>query len=172
MILSDTRIAINGKAGMIQPFNEDHISAASYDLTLADHILVESVDDNSDGWIEVNIDKPYIVKPKQFILASTEEIVTIPPNLCAQVVLRSSAARAGWNHALAGWIDPGFSGQITLELTNQRQLADLEVHTGQRLLQLVVHQLVTPPQALYGVKGNYQHQRRVTRSNLNLKAVS
>ena len=172
MILPDTRLAINGKAGMIQPFNPDHLSAASYDLTLTDHILVESVDDNANGWIEVNIDQPYPVKPKQFILASTEEVISIPPNLCAQVVLRSSAARAGWNHALAGWIDPGFSGQITLELTNQLQLHDLEVYAGQRLLQLVVHQLVSPPQTLYGVKGNYQHQRRVTRSNNNLSAIS
>ena len=172
MILSDTRLAINGKAGMIQPFNPDHLSAASYDLTLTDHILVESLDQQNGPWVEVDITKPYSIRPKQFILASTEEIISVPPNLCAQVVLRSSAARAGWNHALAGWIDPGFSGQITLELTNQLQLHDLEIYAGQRLLQLVVHQLVSPPQALYGVKGNYQHQRRVTRSNNNLSAVS
>ena len=157
---------------MIQPFNPDHLSPSSYDLTLEDHILVESVDDNADGWIEVSIDQPYIVKPKQFILASTAEVISIPPDCAAQVVLRSSAARAGWNHALAGWIDPGFSGQVTLELTNQRQLADLEIHTGQRLVQLVVHRLVSTPSALYGVKGNYQHQRRVTRSNNNLSAIS
>ena len=171
-VLHDTALAINAKAGMIKPFNADHISPSSVDLTLDDHILVESLDDNSNGWVEMDITTPYSLTPGQFVLASTAEVIAIPPDCCAQIILRSSAARAGFDHCLAGWIDSGWEGQITLELRNNLQLRPLQIHAGQRLVQLVVHKLVAPPAALYGVKGNYQHQRRTTPSNNNLSAIS
>ena len=119
----------------------------------------------------IDITEPYQIKPKQFFLATTAETVSIPDDLSAQIILRSTAARAGFNHALAGWIDPGFRGQITLELTNQLQLHDLTVQAGMRLVQLVVFQLNYPVTNSYRVLGNYQGQQGVTPSNLNLQPI-
>ncbi len=157
---------------MVEPYNPRHCSPCSIDLTIGDHVLVESLDDNGNGWVEIDITDGMQVIPKQFLLATTEEVITMPEDMCGQIILRSSAARAGWNHALAGFIDPGFSGQVTLELTNQLQLNQLTITKGDRLVQLVLHSLNEAPLHSYSVVGNYRNQRRVTPSNLNLSSIS
>ena len=126
VVLNDSALHHEADQGMVKPYNPLHVSPCSIDLTLGDKILIESLDQNGNGWVEIDITNPYQLKPKQFILATTAETVRIPDDLSGQIILRSSAARAGWNHALAGWIDPGFNGQITLELTNQKQLNFLD----------------------------------------------
>ena len=171
MIYSDTALTSHGYAGMVEPFNRNHVSPCSIDLTIGYHILVESLDDNGDGWVEMDITNGLNIIPKQFVLATTAEVISIPDHMCGQIILRSSAARAGWNHALAGFCDPGFSGQITLELTNQLQLNQLRLTAGDRLVQLVLHSLNEAPQRPYGMVGNYQHQRRTTPSNNNLSSI-
>ena len=169
MVLSDTSInALCEDHGVITPFNPDLLSVCSYDLTLGNTIKVESIDSHNDGWVEVDISKPYRICPKQFFLAHTAETIRLPDHISAQVILRSSAARMGFNHALAGWIDPGFHGQITLELTNQLQLSHLDVHAGQRLVQLVLFKLDRSAAASYRQVGNYQNQTGVTISNRNI----
>ena len=170
-VVNDLSLAIHAKAGMVNPFSSEHIGPCSIDLTLADHILIESLDDQGGPWAEVDINKPYLLAPKQFCLASTHEVITIPEDMCGQIILRSSAARAGLNHALAGFLDPGFSGQVTLELTNQLQLASFKLHAGQRLVQLILHTLNAPTGAPYALRGNYQNQRRVTASNNNFAPI-
>ena len=166
-VLSDNALRDLALDGLVSPYNPAHISPCSIDLTLGNQIQVESLDDNGNGWVPMDITEPYFLKPKQFILAHTAETITIPDGYSGQILLRSSAARAGFNHALAGWIDPGFHGQITLELTNQLQLHDLEIHAGQRLLQLIIFSLDAPPADSYSQVGNYQHQTGATISNLN-----
>ena len=93
-------------------------------------------------WFEVDLtERGYALDPGEFILAHTAETITIPDDCSAMVLLRSSAARAGYEHSLAGWCDPGFSGQITLELRNNLRFRHLPVSAGLRLCQLVVHKL-------------------------------
>lgn len=171
-VLNDSTLRRYASSGMVQPFNPQHISPCSVDLTLGNEILVESLDMNTNGWVPMDITEPYDLKPKQFILATTAETIKLPDDVSAQIILRSSAARAGWNHALSGWIDPGWSGQITLELTNQRQLSFLSVQAGQRLVQLVCFKLNQPAAMPYGLTGNYQNQVGVTPSNNNLSPIT
>ena len=166
-VLSDSTLKDLAFNGLVSPFNPRALSPCSIDLTLGSEIQIECLDDKMGPWLSMDITDPYRLKPKQFILAHTAETITIPDGYSGQILLRSSAARAGFNHALAGWIDPGFHGQITLELTNQLQLHDLEIHAGQRLLQLIIFSLDTPPARPYDLVGNYQHQTGATISNLN-----
>ena len=171
MIFNDHALDSRACMGMVEPYNPAHLSGCSLDLTLSDHILIESLDMHHNGWVEVDITEGYTMAPKQFVLASTAETVTIPHDCCGQVILRSSAARAGLNHALAGFLDAGFSGTITLELTNQLQLSTFDLFKGQRLLQLVIHQLNSTPSNTYDRTGNYHGQSRTTPSNLNFAAL-
>ncbi len=166
-VLSDNALLNLAIDGLVDPFDSDLLSPCSIDLRLGSQIQVESLDDNGNGWVPMDITTPYLLRPKQFVLAHTAETINIPDGYSGQILLRSSAARAGFNHALAGWIDPGFSGQITLELTNQLQLHDLSICAGQRLLQLIVFKLDTIPNRSYALTGNYQHQTKATISNLN-----
>ena len=166
-VLSDNTLHDLARDGLISPYNPAYVSPCSIDLTLGSEIQIECLDDKMGPWLSMDITDPYRLKPKQFILAHTAETITIPDGYSGQILLRSSAARAGFNHALAGWIDPGFHGQITLELTNQLQLHDLEIHAGQRLLQLIIFSLDTPTTRPYGMVGNYQNQTGATISNLN-----
>lgn len=171
-VLNDHALDTLAQAGMVKPYNPAHLSGCSIDLTLSDHILVESVDDNSNGWVECSIENGYPMKPKQFVLASTAEVITIPHDCCGKIFLRSSAARAGLDHCLAGFLDAGFSGQVTLELSNKFQLHNFELRKGQRLIQLVVYQLNSTPSNTYDLTGNYHGQRRVTPSNLRFDPLS
>ncbi len=166
-VLSDQALTDLASNGMVKPFDSESVSPCSIDLRLGSQIQVESLDDNGNGWVPMDITAGYLLKPKQFVLAHTRETVTIPDGYSGQILLRSSAARAGFNHALSGWCDPGFSGQITLELTNQLQLHDLRICAGQRLLQLIIFGLDTPPALSYELTGNYQNQTGATISNLN-----
>ena len=172
MILNDLALDKRAKAGMVTPYNPAHLSGCSIDLTLSDHILVESLDDSSNGWVECDITDGYSMIPKQFVLASTAEVITIPHDCCGKIFLRSSAARAGLDHCLAGFLDSGFSGQVTLELSNKLQLHNFELCKGQRLIQLVIYQLNSTPSNTYDRTGNYHNQRRATPSNLNFAPLS
>lgn len=87
------------------------------------------------------------------ILATTEEFVMIPVDKAANVLLKSSRAREGLDHSLAGWIDPGFHGQITLELHSHRKVT---IKKGQRICQLIVYDMGEPADNPYN--GRYQNQ--------------
>ena len=104
-------------------------------------MLIESLDQNSNGWVEVDITEPYQLKPGQFVLCSTAEKVTLPDDIAGQLMLRSSATRKGFDHCLAGFVDSGWSGELTLELRNNLQLNFLEIQAGMRLVQPLL-----PPQ--------------------------
>lgn len=166
-VLSDNALANLALNGLVEPFIPAHLSPCSIDLTLGDQIQVESLDDHGNGWVPLSISDPYFLRPKEFILASTAERVSIPENCSGQILLRSSAARAGYQHSLAGWLDPGFEGEVTLELCNQLLLHTLPLQAGQRLLQLIIFSLDAPPARSYSEVGNYQNQTGPTVSNLN-----
>lgn len=140
--------------GLVEPFDPEMINPASIDVTLGDQILVES--DNGD-FIPFNIKhETYHMPPGAFVLAATAEWVRIPNDLECIFQLKSSRGREGYEHALAGYIDPGFNGRVTLELSNLRRFKELPLRSGMRIGQLRFARVDALPLRSYAVTGRYQ----------------
>lgn len=144
--------------GGLNPADYSLVNPASVNLRIGTVLTVESP---GGGTYEVDIsdthvNNPFLVDPGEWILTHTQEIVTLTDRMEAEVCLRSSAARAGWQHALAGYIDPGWSGQITLEFQNVRRFQVLPIYPGLELCQLRVRGLDLAPSADYSKTGRYQ----------------
>ena len=141
--------------GLVEPFNPEQINPASYDVTLGTTILKEGVG-SEDRWIPVDITKGvYVMQPGEFILAATEEMVRIPNDLECVFNLKSSRGREGFEHLLAGYIDPGFHGKITLELCNVNRHHRLALEPGMRIGQLRFSRLDSIPHRNYAMTGRY-----------------
>jgi len=157
---------------MVVPFSEDQLNPASYDLLLGDLIMVETVETptmqplNIGDCTEVN---PFWLKPGEFILAQTKELFNIPDWAAAQFVLKSSRAREGIEHLLAGFADPGFHGSVlTLELQNARKLHPVALWPGMKIGQCVFYELSSKPEVSYAIKGHYNKDETVTASKGHL----
>lgn len=171
MILSDKTISlmIKEKTLIISPLNEHQIQPASVDIRLGNVFSV--VEDTSNGIITLSDEVTYktietdryLLLPGQFVLATTMEYFMLPDNLTAFVEGRSSLGRLGLFIQNAGWVDPGFEGEITLELFNANRCA-IELRAGRRVGQLVFAQL--DDHALNPYKGKYQGQRGATASKV------
>ena len=105
----------------------------------------------------------FIIEPNKFVLASTQEKVSVPNHLAAFVAGRSSVGRLGLQIQNAGFVDAGFEGQITLELYNQSEKPIL-LKSGIRICQLVFFQLDETTEKPYS--GKYQNQQGATQSRL------
>lgn len=115
MIIRDADIKILAMSqDLITPFNEDQLQPASYDVCLGTEFIVKPREGDR---FEIESNEMIEFQPGDFILATTMERVKIPPFLACELRLKSTVARLGVGHALAVWIDPGFEGQITMELT-------------------------------------------------------
>ncbi len=154
MILSDTDIAgAQFRYGLVQPWNPGHLQPASVDLTLGNEFI-------SNG-AKYALTEGY---PKEFVLATTAENVSIPDNMVGEVKGRSTWARRGLVIESAGYVDPGFSGTITLELYNFSNNT-LWLPLGERICQIAFSLLSSPAQRPYGSDGlgsHYQGQTGVT----------
>jgi len=173
MILSDKTILkmLDDKSLEIFPLEDSQIQPASVDIRLGNTYAI--VDDSSDGIIRldsaiqyktIETDR-YLLLPGQFVLATTMEYFKLPDNLTAFVEGRSSIGRLGLFIQNAGWVDPGFEGEITLELFNANRCA-VELQSGRRVGQLVFAQL--DEHALNPYNGKYQGQRGATGSQIFL----
>lgn len=100
---------------------------------------------------------PYLMAPGQFVLLPTLEFVRIPDHVDAQFVLKSSRAREGIQHMLAGYLDPGFCGVVTLELHNSRQMHSVPIWPRMKIGQLKISPLESKPERSYAQTGRY-HQ--------------
>ncbi len=148
--------------GLVEPFNPEMVNPASIDVTLGPQILVEN--DHGD-FTEFDISKQeFWMPPGGFVLAVTAEWVRIPVNLECCFQLKSTVGRLGYNHALAGYIDPGFSGRITLELKNYRRFKELPLSAGMRIGQLRFARLDSTPMRSYSVTGRYNNDSTVQRA--------
>jgi dCTP deaminase len=108
--------------------------------------------------IEVAAGDSFVLHPGDFVLGSTMERVRIPADLVARVEGRSSLGRlAIVVHATAGFIDPGFEGQITLELSNLGRTA-VKLYPGMRISQIVLHQMTSPAERPYGTARGSKYQ--------------
>jgi dCTP deaminase len=145
------------------------IQPASVDLRLGTHFL--KLDEHNIPFIDlenpakyISFDKEEIIlPPRSFMLATTMEYVKLPNNLTAFVEGRSSIGRMGLFIQNAGWVDPGFEGEITLELYNANQLP-IKLRAGRRVCQLVF--ALMDQDAYYPYRGKYQGQRAATGSQV------
>ena len=105
----------------------------------------------------------YKMNPNEFILASTNEYIKVPEDMAAYVEGRSSIGRLGLQVQNAGFIDPGFEGQITLELKNQSGM-EIVLYEGLRICQLIYVRLTSKVETLY--QGKYNKQKDATGSRI------
>lgn len=155
---------------MIVPFDLEQLNPASYDLLLGNHIMVESAISNGPDQVLLDIseyskERPYWLKPGQFVLAETFETFNMPDDIAGQFVLKSSRAREGYQHLLAGYCDPGWHGsKLTLELKNIRQLKPLPIWPSMKIGQMVFFLLAGRPDISYAEIGHYNNNAQVMRS--------
>ena len=180
MLLSDGDLRAEIDAGHvgIDPFDEIMVQPSSIDMRLDRWFRVFEnhrypyIDPAAEQpeltrLIEPSGDEPFILHPGEFVLGSTYEVVTLPDDIAARLEGKSSLGRLGLlTHSTAGFIDPGFSGHITLELSNVANLPIL-LYPGMKIGQLALFRLSSPAQHPYGSEkygSRYQGQRGPTPS--------
>ena len=185
MILSDRDVRARLARGDIkiapEPDPEIQIQPASIDLRLGydfqtfnytQQALIDPADPSSfeqlTNLIHLQKSERFIVHPGEFVLATTLEYVEIPDDLVARLEGRSSIGRLGIViHSTAGYIDPGFKGRITLEISNLGRIA-VALYPGMRICQIAFEEMSSPVSESYGTKrtAKYQGQQTTTLSRL------
>ena len=164
MILSDRDIkkAIKDKKLIFKPFlSEDQIGPASIDLKLGpvfkifnitkQHLLdIKQGIPNDDFIITKKLKKnePFILHPNNFVLAATKEYVVVPDNMILRVEGKSTLARMGILVHTAGFVDPGFEGTLTLEISNQSNLP-VALYADMYICQIAVEYISSPAEIPY-----------------------
>ena len=185
MLLSDRdlkKALAEGRLGL-DPFNDAMVQPSSIDVRLDRYFRVfanhrythidpaEQQDDLTEQ-VEPKGDEPFILHPGEFVLGSTLEVITLGDDLAARLEGKSSLGRLGLlTHSTAGFIDPGFSGHVTLELSNVANLP-IKLYPGMKIGQICVIQLSSASEHPYGssVYGSrYQDQRGPTPSRSYLR---
>jgi len=174
----DIRAEIDAKRIVLDPYDPSMVQPSSVDVRmdrffrLFDNHRYAHIDPSEEQpgltrLVEVAPDEPFILHPGEFVLSSTYETVTLPDNLAARLEGKSSLGRLGLvTHSTAGFIDPGFSGHITLELSNVATLP-IKLWPGMKIGQLCFFQLSSPAENPYGTGpylNRYQGQRGPTAS--------
>jgi len=180
VLLSDKDIRSEIESGRVgvDPYEPKMIQPSSIDVRLDKFFRVfenhryEVIDPSKEQpeltrEIEVGNDEHFILHPGEFVLASTYEVVTLPDDIAARLEGKSSLGRLGLlTHSTAGFIDPGFSGHITLELSNVANLP-VKLFPGMKIGQLCLVKLSSAAENPYGsaIYGSrYQGQRGPTAS--------
>lgn len=181
-ILSDKTIKEYLKEGKIvidSLKDEQQIQPSSVDMRLGDEFKVFKVirkpyidpkdEEDIAEYMEsstVPEGEAFIIHPNEFALATTQEYVKVPDDLVARVEGRSSMGRLGVTmHVTAGYVDPGFEGRITLEISNIGAMP-VALYPGQRVCQLVFETMTTPAELPYG------HPKRNSKYMKQLKPES
>ncbi|HRN30396.1 MAG TPA: dCTP deaminase [Terrimesophilobacter sp.] len=180
MLLSDRdiRAEIDAKRVQLDPYDPDMIQPASIDVRL-DHYFrlfdnhkyphIDPAQDQPEltRLVEVDPGHPFILHPGEFVLGSTFELVTLPDDVAARLEGKSSLGRLGLlTHSTAGFIDPGFSGHVTLELSNVATLP-ITLWPGMKIGQLCFFRMSSAAENAYGSDkygSRYQGQRGPTAS--------
>jgi dCTP deaminase len=175
VVLSDRTIREQLASGrlVIDPFDEALLQPSSVDVRVADQfrvfhnsrrpfIDVREPSDDLTEVVDVADGERFILHPGEFVLGSTVERVALPDDLVARLEGKSSLGRLGLLiHSTAGYVDPGFDGTITLELSNVAKLP-ISIHPGMAIGQISFLRMTTPVDAPY--RGKYQGQRGPTAS--------
>ena len=180
MLLSDRDIRAEFTAGRVavEPFAESMVQPSSVDVRLDrffrvfenhKYSVIDPSIEQSELTREVVVEpnEHFILHPGEFVLASTYEIITLPDDIAGRLEGKSSLGRLGLlTHSTAGFIDPGFSGHITLELSNVANLP-VKLFPGMKIGQLCLIKLSSPAEHPYGsavYASRYQGQRGPTAS--------
>lgn len=153
------------------PFDEELLNPASLDVVLGDHLMIEDPVNVDLRKIDISCftpDEPYWLRPGEFVLAETKETFNIPNKVSGQFALKSSRARAGYSHMLAGWIDPGWHGsKLTLELQNARKMHALPLYPGLKIGQIIFYWMSSEPNKSYAETGHYNNDTSVSASKVH-----
>ena len=180
MLLSDRDLRAELEAGRVglAPYDPGMIQPSSIDVRLDRYFRVfenhryphiDPAEEQPDltRLVEAGSDEPFILHPGEFVLGSTYEVVTLPDDIAGRLEGKSSLGRLGLlTHSTAGFIDPGFSGHVTLELSNVATLP-IKLWPGMKIGQLCLFRLSSAAEHPYGssVYGSrYQGQRGPTPS--------
>ncbi|WP_406091210.1 dCTP deaminase [Kitasatospora purpeofusca] len=185
MLLSDKdiRAEIDNGRVVIDPFDPAMVQPSSIDVRLDrffrvfenhryPHIDPSEEQPDLTRLVEPEGEDAFILHPGEFVLASTYEVITLPDDVASRLEGKSSLGRLGLlTHSTAGFIDPGFSGHVTLELSNVATLP-IKLYPGMKIGQLCLFRLSSPSEHPYGSErygSRYQGQRGPTpsRSYLN-----
>ncbi|WP_327279560.1 dCTP deaminase [Streptomyces sp. NBC_01205] len=190
MLLSDRDLRSEIDTGriLIDPFDPSMLQPSSIDVRLGRYFRV--FENHRSPYIDPAVeqsdltrlvqpvgDEAFVLHPREFVLASTLETVTLPDDLASRLEGKSSLGRLGLvTHSTAGFIDPGFSGHVTLELSNLATLP-IKLWPGMKIGQLCMFRLTTPAQHPYGSAeyGSRYHGQRgptASRSFLNFHRTS
>lgn len=178
--MSDRDIRAELESGRIglEPLEMDLLQPSSFDVRLDrffrlfDNHKYPFIDpaENQDELtrlIEVDPNEPFILHPGEFVLGSTYEFVSLPDDVAARLEGKSSLGRLGLlTHSTAGFVDPGFKGHVTLELSNVATLP-IKLWPGMKIGQLCFFKLSSPSESPYGSEkysSRYQGQRGPTAS--------
>ena len=180
MILSDRDIRkqIENSRVVIEPFDPEAVQPSSIDLHVDDtfrifansrypYIDVKKKMDDLTEEVRVGPEEPFILHPGEFVLGSTLEKVTLPDDIVTRIEGKSSLGRLGLLiHSTAGFVDAGWSGHLTLELSNVANLP-ITIYPGMKIGQLSFVQLSEPAETPYGsgaIGSKYQGQQGPTPS--------
>lgn len=180
MLLSDRDINAQISSGRVRldPWDPEMVQPSSVDVRLDRYfrifenhrypVIDPAAEQNElTRMVTPNGDDPFVLHPGEFVLGATYEYVTLPDDVAARLEGKSSLGRLGLlTHSTAGFIDPGFNGHITLELSNMSTLP-LKLYPGMKIGQLCFFQLSSPAEHPYGSSStgsHYQGQRGPTAS--------
>lgn len=180
MLLSDRDIRAQLDAGRVrlEPYDPAMVQPSSIDIRLDryfrlfDNHKYPFIDPAAEQpeltrMVETDPDEPFVLHPGEFVLGSSYELVSLPDDIAARVEGKSSLGRLGLlTHATAGFVDPGFVGHVTLELSNVATLP-IKLWPGMKIGQLCFFQLSSPAEFPYGSTAygsHYQGQRGPTAS--------
>ena len=180
MLLSDRDIRAEVESGrvVLDPYDPVMIQPSSIDVRLDrffrlfdnhKYPVIDPAQDQPDltRLVEVEGDDPFVLHPGEFVLGSTYETVSLPDDIAARLEGKSSLGRLGLlTHSTAGFIDPGFTGHVTLELSNVATLPII-LWPGMKIGQLCFFRLSSPSEFPYGSErygSRYQGQRGPTPS--------
>lgn len=183
MILSDVSIRAALERGdiHIDPFDPAMVQPSSIDVRVDRYFRVfvnhrypfidpKRPQPDLTAEVATEVDHPFVLHPGEFVLGSTLEVVGLGPALVARLEGKSSLGRLGLLiHSTAGFVDPGFEGHLTLELSNVATLP-IAIYPGMKIGQLSFYQLTTPAEAPYGSEAagsKYQGQRGPTPSRVH-----
>ena len=180
MLLSDRDIRSELSSGRVglDPLDLGMVQPSSVDVRLDrffrlfDNHKYQHIDPSLDQpdltrLVEVDATEPFVLHPGEFVLGATYEVITLPDDIAARLEGKSSLGRLGLlTHSTAGFIDPGFSGHVTLELSNVATLP-ITLWPGMKIGQLCFFRLTSPAEHAYGSDkygSRYQGQRGPTAS--------
>ncbi len=180
MLLSDRDIRAELESGRVRldPFDPAMVQPSSVDVRIDKYFrlfdnhryaVIDPAEEQPDltHLVEVDPDEPFVLHPGEFVLGSTYEQVTLPDDIAARLEGKSSLGRLGLlTHSTAGFVDPGFTGHVTLELSNVATLP-IKLWPGMKVGQLCFFRLSSAADSPYGSGASgsrYQGQRGPTAS--------